>query len=123
MCIRDSDYTAFGGNSGRVSLKDGAAVIEGVENAGQGIRLLNVFGSGGMVCKAGESYTVSADVTPLGTNENGYEMMLGLCAKDGDVLSQNIFTSETIAANNTKTVSYTHLCMLQTDCLSACRAY
>ena len=114
------DYTAFGGNSGRVSLKDGAAVIEGVENAGQGIRLLNVFGSGGMVCKADESYTVSADVTPLGTNENGYEMMLGLCAKDGDVLSQNIFTSETIAANNTKKITLTFTANAETVSDGAC---
>lgn len=101
------DYTAFGGYRGNVSQKEGAALVEGIAGTGQGIRLLNVFGGDNAVCKAGETYTVSADVTPLGTDENGYEMTLGLCGKNGSGLSQDIRVSETIAANGTKKMTFT----------------
>ena len=101
------DYTGFGGFAGQVSRKDGAAVVEGVSNPGEGIRLLNLFGSGNAACRAGETYTISADVTPLGTAGETYEMSLGLCTKDGSALAQDIRASEPIAANETEKITFT----------------
>ena len=97
------DYTAFGGFGGSVQIADGAAVIDGIAAAGEGIRLCNVFGSGNAMCSAGETYTVSADVTPLG--EGAYPVTMGLCTADG-ALAQGAGVTETINAGETKRLEF-----------------
>lgn len=100
------DYSAFGGYAGTVGPSGGAARVNGITSAGEGIKILNLFGSGNASCKAGETYTVSADVTPYGA-DGEYDIVLGLCAPDADVASSAASAHETIAAGVTKRVSFT----------------
>lgn len=101
-----TDYTAFGGYRGSVRVTGGAAVVEGVANAGEGIQLLHVFGNDNAVCKTGETYTVSADVTPLGS-EGAYPVTMGLCTKDGSVPNGASIT-EMVSATETKRITLTY---------------
>ncbi len=98
-----ADYAPFGGFGGSVRRTEGAAVVEGIANAGEGIQIYNVFGSGNAVCSAGETYTVSVDVTPLG--ESAYPVTMGLCSAEG-VPALGASVTETIAAGETKRMEF-----------------
>lgn len=107
------DYVPYGGYAGTVNITDGAARVDGIAGEGEGIKLLNLFGSGGAFCKAGETYTISADVTPYGS-ENSYEITMGLCGADAASVSSEASTYETIAAGSTQKVSFTFTAMHST---------
>ncbi len=98
-----TDYARFGGYGGSVQTTGGAAVVDGIANAGEGIQIYNVFGSGNEACSTGETYTVSADITPLG--EGDYPITMGLCSADG-TLAQSASATETIAAGQTKRMEF-----------------
>ena len=64
---KDIDYAAFGGYEGAAVISGGELNVSGAE-AGQGIKLLNVFGEGAAV-NAGEEYSISIDVTSSAASE------------------------------------------------------
>lgn len=113
------DYVPYGGYAGTVNITDGAARVDGIAGEGEGIKLLNLFGSGGAFCKAGETYTISADVTPYGS-ENSYEITMGLCGADAASVSSEASTYETIAAGSTQKVSFTFTANAQHEADGVC---
>ena len=98
------DYTAFGGYEGAVDAAGGRAGIN-AGAAGEGIKLLNVFGSGGASCEAGKTYTVSVDVSSAG---DAAEVAIGLCAADSDTLVPAGGATQSIAAGETETLTLTY---------------
>ena len=97
------DYTALGGYGGTVSVAGGAAVVDGVTGSGQGISILNAFGSG-ETCKAGETYVISADVTPQGSDA-AYELAIGLSNGKTATAGGSAFT---VAAGTTQKITATY---------------
>ena len=114
-----TDYSAYGGYTGTVSITGGAARIDGITGEGEGIKLLNIFGNSGASCKAGDTYTVSADVTPYGS-ESSYEITMGLCAADAASISSDASNYETIAAGSTQKVSFTFTANAQHEADGLC---
>lgn len=76
------DYTAFGGYEGTVDAAGGRAGIN-AGAAGEGIKLLNVFGSGGASCEAGKNLYRQRRCFICGRRGGG---CVGLCAADSDTL-------------------------------------
>ena len=102
-----TDYIAFGGYRGSVRTENGAAVVEGIVNPGEGIKIRHIFGNGDAPCKAGENYTIRADVTPIG-GAGEYPVTMGLCTADGNAMAQDASTTAMIAANETKQITLTY---------------
>mgnify|MGYP004640740353 CR=1 FL=1 len=66
--VKGIDYAAFGGYEGNAAISGGELNVSGAA-AGQGIKLLNVFGGSGAAVSAGEEYSVSLDVTSNAAGE------------------------------------------------------
>ena len=113
---KGADYTAFGGYNGSVSIQNGAAVIDGIANAGEGIRVLNVFGNDNAVCKEAETYTVSMDVTAA----QDMGVTVGLTSKTGNTMLAGGGVQEQLTAGARKTVSFTVTASAQDVADSVC---
>ena len=105
LLLEEVDYARFGGFGGTVRFEGGAAVIDGITNAGEGVQIYNVFGSGNAACSVGETYTVSADVTPLG--EGAYPVTMELCTAGGAPV-QGAGVTETVNAGETRRLEFAY---------------
>ena len=95
------DYTAFGNPEAGISVIGEEAVVEGLTQPNQGINILNAFGNG-VVCSEGETYTITADITPIG-EASSYDFTIGL-SNGGEVLSDSSAT-HTLPSNIATTIS------------------
>lgn len=95
------DYTAFGNPEAGISVIGEEAVVEGLTQPNQGINILNAFGNG-TVCSEGETYTITADITPVG-EASSYDFTIGL-SNGGEVLSDSSAT-HTLPSNIATTIS------------------
>lgn len=98
------DYTAFGGYEGTAEVADGKAGVR-ADAAGEGIKLLNVFGNGGTSCQAGRTYTVSVDVS---STDTAADVSLGLCTANNDTLVPPDSVAQSIAPGERKTLTLTY---------------
>ena len=63
------DYTLYGNFEGSADIAGGVLEVGGITGTNSGINILNVFGNG-QTCEKGKTYTVKADVEPVGDKEN-----------------------------------------------------
>ena len=94
---KDIDYTAFGGYEGSAVVNGGELNVSGAA-AGQGIKLLNVFGDEGAAVNTGEEYSISIDVTSGADSE----FTIGAINADGKIAYSANYA---LTADNKQTIT------------------
>ena len=97
------DYTPYGNFEGSADIAGGVLEVGGITGTNSGINILNVFGNG-QTCEKGKTYTVKADIEPVGDKES-YSVTIAL--SNGNEISQTAASTYVIGANQNQTIELT----------------